>query len=335
MMRISNTSAFICLALVCFSFMGCKPKRPNGILSEGKMEKVMVDYHLAQGMAEAANEGDLEATRYKYIQAVFKKHHITDAEFDSSLVYYFENSEKFLEIYKNVCLKVQAQAEKFGVDAHATYNQYSHLTDQGDTANIWTDHPNACIIPNRLQNIYQFTVMADSTYQAGDAFIWHFHTQYITQGFDRDAYAVFALQFENDSVVSVTQHIRGNNNFDVRFTPTAPLDTVLLRKMNGFVFMSPLQINEKGLMVLLLQDLSMIRMHPEKKDTTVVDSTQTDSLRKDTLPASTSEKRLSPQEIRDMQQHDKKINVTKEKPLRNNNTRRNQGNRRVRRRYQL
>ena len=97
MMRISNTSAFICLALVCFSFMGCKPKRPNGILSEGKMEKVMVDYHLAQGMAEAANEGDLEATRYKYIQAVFKKHHITDAEFDSSLVYYFENSEKFLE----------------------------------------------------------------------------------------------------------------------------------------------------------------------------------------------------------------------------------------------
>ena len=104
-MRIN--ASFLCLTLACFVLMGCKPKRPKGILSESKMEKVMVDYHLAQGMAEAAESGDVEATRYKYIQAVFRKHNITEAAFDSSLVYYFENSEKFLEIYKNVSLKVQ------------------------------------------------------------------------------------------------------------------------------------------------------------------------------------------------------------------------------------
>ena len=332
-MRI-NALSFLSLTLACIVLVGCKPKRPKGILSEGKMEKVMVDYHLAQGMAEAANEGDLEATRYKYIQAVFKKHHITEAEFDSSLVYYFENSEKFFEIYKNVSLKVQAQAEKFGVDARATQNQYSHLTEQGDTANIWTDHPYACIIPNRLQNIYQFTLTADSSYQTGDAFIWHFHTQYITERFDREAYAVFTLHYSNDSIVSVTQNVRGNNNFDIKFTPKSPLDTVMLRKMNGFVYMPTLQHDESGLMVLMLQDLSMIRMHPEKKDTTAVDSTQTDSLLKDTLPVS-SEKRLSPLELRDKQPHNRKINVTKDKPLRNNNTRQNQRNRKVRRRYQL
>ena len=333
-MRI-NAFSFLCLFLAFCILTGCKPKRPKGILSEGKMEKVMVDYHLAQGMAEAANEGDLEATRYKYIQAVFKKHHITEAEFDSSLVYYFENSEKFFEIYKNVSLKVQAQAEKFGVDARATQNQYSHLTDQGDTANIWTDHPNTCIIPDRLQNIYQFTLMADSTYQPGDAFIWHFHTQFITQGPDRETYAVFTLQYDNDSVVCITQNVRGNNNFDIKYTPSSPLDTVMLRKMNGFVYMPTMQPNENGLMVLLLRDLSMIRMHPEKKDTIAADSIQNDTLRLDTLPSPSVEKRLSPLELRDKQPHSKKINVTKEKPQNNRSTRRNQGNRRVRRRYQL
>ena len=331
----SNAFSFLFFVLACFAFTGCKPKRPKGILSETKMEKVMVDYHLAQGMAESADDKDIEAARYKYIQAVFRKHHITEAEFDSSLVYYFENSEKFLEIYKNVSLKVQAQAEKYGVDARATHNQYSHLTDQGDTANIWTDHSNACIIPNKLQNIYQFFLTADSTYQAGDAFIWHFHTQYIAQGMDREAYAVFSLQYENDSVVSVIQHIRGNNNFDLKFSPTAPLDTVMMRRMNGFVFMPTLQPHEKGLMVLLLQDLSMIRMHPEKKDTTAVDSTNIDSLRIDTLSVPSAERRLSPLELRDKQPHRKKINVTKEKAQRNNSTRRNQSNRKVRRRYQL
>lgn len=330
-----NAFSFLSLFLVCFVLIGCKPKRPKGILSEGKMEKVMVDYHLAQGMAEVSNEGDMEATRYKYIQAVFKKHHITEAEFDSSLVYYFMNSEKFFEIYKNVSLKVQAQAEKFGVDARATHNQYSNLTDQGDTANIWTDHPNACIIPNKLQNIYQFALIADSTYQPGDAFIWHFHTQYISPGSDRETYAVFALQYDNDSIVCITQNIRGNNNFDIKYTPTAPLDTVMLRKMNGFVYMPTMQPNENNLMVLLLQDLSMIRMHKEKKDTISADSVQSDSLLFDTLPAPLPEKRLSPLELRDKQPHSRKINVTKERKQTNRNTRQNQGNRRVRRRYQL
>lgn len=331
-MRIN--ASFLCLTLACFVLMGCKPKRPKGILSESKMEKVMVDYHLAQGMAEAAESGDVEATRYKYIQAVFRKHNITEAAFDSSLVYYFENSEKFLEIYKNVSLKVQSQAEKFGVDARATQNQYSHLTNQGDTANIWTDHTNACIIPDKLHNIYQFVLTSDSTYQAGDAFIWHFHTQYITPGIDREAFAVLTLQYENDSVVSVTQHIRGNNNFDIKYTPSEPLDTVNLRKMNGFIYMPPLQPGENGMMVLLLQDLSMIRMHPEKKDTVLVDSTLTDTLNVDTLQPMPSANRLSPLELRDKQPHSRKINVTKEKPIRNT-SKRSKRNTKVRRRYQL
>ena len=29
----------------------CKPGVPDGVLSESKMEKVLYDYHLAQGMA--------------------------------------------------------------------------------------------------------------------------------------------------------------------------------------------------------------------------------------------------------------------------------------------
>lgn len=333
----SNAFIFFCLTLTSFLLMGCKPKRPSGILSESKMENVMVDYHLAQGMAEAA-EGDIEEARYRYIQAVFQKHHITEAVFDSSLVYYFENSEKFLEIYKNVSQRVQAQAEKYGVDARATQNQYSHLTNQGDTANVWTHHNNACIIPNRLQNIYQFTLTADSTYQLGDSFIWHFHTQYITQGYDREAYAILTLQYDNDSVVSVTQNIRGNNNFDLNFSPSAPLDTVALRKINGFVYMPTMQQGENSMVVLLLRDLSMIRMHAEKKEAEEeeeVDSVLTDSVEHDTMPMSAG-KRLSPLEIRDKQPHQKKIDVVKEKPVRN--TRRvNNGNNnpRMKRRYQL
>ena len=32
--------------------LSCKPSKPKGVLSEGRMAAVLVDFHLAQGMAE-------------------------------------------------------------------------------------------------------------------------------------------------------------------------------------------------------------------------------------------------------------------------------------------
>jgi len=75
------------------------------------MTDVLVDFHLAQGMAEAQGDNS-EVTRYKFIQAVFKKHRITEAVFDSSMIYYSGRAEEFTHIYDNVVTRVQAQAER-------------------------------------------------------------------------------------------------------------------------------------------------------------------------------------------------------------------------------
>ena len=42
----SNAFVFCCLTFASCVLVGCKPKRPSGILSESKMENVMVDYHI-------------------------------------------------------------------------------------------------------------------------------------------------------------------------------------------------------------------------------------------------------------------------------------------------
>ena len=102
------TSYLIFLALL---LMACSPSRPRGILSKQKMTDVLVDFHLAQGMAEAQGDNS-EVTRYKFIQAVFKKHRITEAVFDSSMIYYSGRAEEFTHIYDNVVTRVQAQAER-------------------------------------------------------------------------------------------------------------------------------------------------------------------------------------------------------------------------------
>ena len=305
--------------LLAFSFFllaACKPGRPSGILSESKMEKVLVDYHLAQGMAEAS-EGNKDVIRYKYIQAVFRKHKITEATFDSSMIYYSRNAEKLALIYKNVTRRVEAQATKMGVDAQATHDQYANLTNQGDTANIWTDRPHHTLQVNPLDNLYSFRMTADSSFKAGDRFLWRFQTEYWGQTLTREALAMLMVEYMNDSVACINQRLSDNKLMEISYEPKPSLDTVELRSVGGFVYLPIKQEEKKDFQVLILSKMSLIRFH-HKLDSLLTDSLLTDTLETDTMDADlpkASKRRLTPQEMRESQPRERKVNVVKEKPV--------------------
>ena len=59
--------------IMLMALASCKPKRPAGVLSPSQMENLLVDYHLAQGMAEAESNGrNTDELRYIYIHAALK-----------------------------------------------------------------------------------------------------------------------------------------------------------------------------------------------------------------------------------------------------------------------
>ncbi len=312
---------WILFLMILLTLAGCKPSRPSDVMSESQMEKVLVDYHLAQGMAELSDKTE-DVDRYRYIQAVFRKHRITEADFDSSLVYYSTNSEKLKEIYKRVYLKIRVQAERMGVDASATQNKFAGLTAQGDTANIWTDKNFATLLPDRQRNIYQFHVRADSSFRKGDAFIWHFQSQSIQQRGTLEAHAQLILTYESDTVVSRTYTVRGTAEYDLRFEPSDDLDTVPIRSVSGFVYLPLTEKDKETFHLLLLTDLSLIRMHTKVEDTTFLstDSVQKDSIRTDSIRVDSLQPdsikipsvRLTPTQKRDNQPREQKINVRKE-----------------------
>ncbi|MEE1236085.1 MAG: DUF4296 domain-containing protein, partial [Bacteroidaceae bacterium] len=98
------------------------------------MVKILVDYHLAQGMAEG-NDNEIES-RYLYVQAVFRKHRITEEQFDKSMVYYCEHAEDLSKIYIQVNKRIEASAAMMGMDTK-TQLKYHEMSNEGDTANIW------------------------------------------------------------------------------------------------------------------------------------------------------------------------------------------------------
>ena len=303
----------IIFLLLTFLLYACSPSLPKGILGEKKMTDVLVDYHLAQGMAEAQGENQ-DVARYKYIQAVFRKHHITEAEFDSSMVYYSGRAEVFTQIYKNVVTRVQAQAERMGIEAEAGHDQFASVSSEGDTANIWLGKDFACIVPNKVQSIYTFQQKADSTFRPGDSFIWRFQSQFIARSMRNEAVAQLVFYYETDTVASVTELIRNSPKNELRFAPGKELDTISLQSIAGFIYL-PVEANADKPKPLLVNEMQLIRMHKKQEETMPVpaDSIVTDSLDTDTLPFAPA-KRLTPQQMRESQPREHKIHIVKENP---------------------
>lgn len=274
------------------------------------MTDVLVDFHLAQGMAEAQGE-NADINRYKYIQAVFKKHRITEAQFDSSMVYWSGRAENFTNIYENVVTRVQAQAERMGIEATANQDKFATLTNEGDTANIWLGKDFTCVVANPVQCIYSFQMKADSTFKPGDTFIWRFKTQFVGRSMNNEAIALLNFYYETDTVASVTDLLRNSPKNELLYYPSKGLDSLNLRSISGFIYL-PNSYDADQPKPLLVSEIKFIRMHKEQP---IVPETPVavDTVAVDSVPLQRSE-RLSPLQKRDSQPRERKINVVKENP---------------------
>lgn len=300
---------FLCL-------QACSPSLPSGILDEDEMTDVLVDFHLAQGMAEAKGE-NIDATRYEYIQAVFQKHHITEAEFDTSMVYWTGRSEDFTFIYKNVVTRVRAQAERMGLEA-TVQDQFASLTSEGDTANIWLGKDFACVVPNQVGCVYSFQMKADSTFRPGDSFLWRFGTQFVARSMNNEAIAILNFYYDTDTVATISEPLRNNPKNELWYAPAKEADTLNLRSIAGFIYLPMARLDPPK--PLLVSEIKLIRMHKHVEEQGVegdgqeaADSLDTDSLDLDSLPFVPNQ-RLSPTQVRESQPRKRTIHVTKENP---------------------
>lgn len=107
---LKNAAYYILLFAIIIT-AGCTV-RPSEILSAGDMRKILSDLHKAESIANAANftyqEKDKEEFCYQF---VLEKHQITQAEFDSSLVWYTNNPSMFERIYERVFTDLQEEEQ--------------------------------------------------------------------------------------------------------------------------------------------------------------------------------------------------------------------------------
>ena len=74
-------------------------KIPSDVLAKDSMMFIMMDIHLAESGVKTMNPDSVAINNKTYYEFIFKKHHVTEEQFRTSLTFYTENPELLQEIY--------------------------------------------------------------------------------------------------------------------------------------------------------------------------------------------------------------------------------------------
>ena len=284
----------ICLVAVMallFCVSSCKPSLPSGVLSKGKMTDMLYEYHLALAMAHMDDNGD-KGQSLAYREAVLRKHDVTSAEFDSSMVYYMRHTELLEDVYKDLTDRYNNEITAMGGSAKEG-GEFANLSATGDTANVWNLVTSMVFMPVKPFNSTSFDIKVDSTFHKGDRLMLDFDAQFIYQDGMRNGVAMLAVQFGNDSIAQRTIMIQSTQHYSVELSDA---DSLGIKSVKGY-FMLMNDDNGTGvssqttLKLMFLEHIKLIRMHPQKPVAAPAGSSSSassDSLRKDSASSSSS-----------------------------------------------
>lgn len=234
----------------------CKPQVPSKYLQPDEMEDILFDYHIAMGMISDNDTGDFQKRMFE--ASVLKKHGVSEADFDSSLVYYTRHADRFQSIYENLSKRLSDEAVSLGASANDLGN-FGADAASGDTANVWKEASSFVLATQVPYNVESFYVKADTTFYKGDKFILSFDTQFIFQDGYKDGVAMMAVRFSNDSVATKVVHMSESSHYDVFVNDD---DRLGVKDIRGFVSLQkPASSSESTLKLMFVSNIKLIKCH--------------------------------------------------------------------------
>lgn len=164
------------VALLC----GCD-KAPDGVIKESDFADFLYDLYRLEAIIETNPEMfPTDSVKRLAKQSLFKKHGITQADYDSSLVWYASNFQAYSTVHKKVVMRLQEdkaeltnemmkapQEHKQPADNRSQRRMYAAI---GDTADIWTDHRSFLLTPGLQRGYLTFDCQPDGEHRKGDKY---------------------------------------------------------------------------------------------------------------------------------------------------------------------
>ena len=260
-MRRRGVHLFIVGATVMVLLSACKPQVPSKYLQPDDMEDLMYDYYLSQGISNSQPRTTDYDRRYN-MQAVLKKYGLTNEEFDSTLVYYYNHMELMDAIYSNIQKRLGDEALELGA-SEGEVERFTIQSVSGDTTDVWEGKRQLMLLPIPPYHIVQFSQKADTSFYKGDSFLLTFGSRFLVQSGSRNATVYLAVTYENDSVVSATTPINVSGGSTLRINACDQK----AKQLDGYIYMPRRDQtdNASEIPLLLLDRIQLMRFHHKEK----------------------------------------------------------------------
>ena len=274
-------SVWVGLFLLALTIVSCKPSMPSGVIPEGDMEDILYDYLIAQSIR--GQEGD-KLNEQRMYNDILDKYDYTQAEFDSSMVYYTRHYRLINKIYQNIEERLVEKTVAMGGNVQ-DLNSMGEGFSSSDTTNVWNETTSLLFTQYAPYNVKQFELKADTAYKAGDKFILSFDSEFIVQDGRSELIAMLAVKFQNDSIASTVQHFSSPMHATLSISDDTRLG---IKAVSGFLTFSCGQSAAPSTKIALARNIKLIRMHTEDPALKAAEQAKADSLRNDSITKPTN-----------------------------------------------
>ena len=240
---------------------GCGKQIPSEIIQPREMENLLYDYHIALGMSNHLKSPEKVA----YKNYVFQKHQVTEALFDSSMVWYTREAQELSAIYDNLDKRFRREHSHTEKLIANRGDETNITTSYGDTVDIWREAGIYWMTEAPLMRRVSFEFKTDSNFHPKDAYLWNmdFH-------FFEDGEVVMGLNvvFENDSVMGEVKHVAQSGKQSIYLSTDS---TYRMKSMNGFIYVPQDSVQDPH---VLIRNISLTRYHRNEPDSLSMVATQ-------------------------------------------------------------
>ncbi len=156
------------LVIALLTLAGCQGV-PSHVIQPEEMARLMADLRVANSVVSlnAARYRD-DSARYALRQAVFDRHGVTVADFDTSLVWYGHNIGKYQEVTER-SIELLEERQR---DIAARTSALSAMSLSGDSVDVWPLPASVAVTRRSPSGFLTFSFPADTNFRPGDTYTW-------------------------------------------------------------------------------------------------------------------------------------------------------------------
>ena len=225
------------------------------------MEAILYDFHVMTSMTSVHYDKKTDYNKHLYMTEILEKHQVSQAVFDSSLVYYCTHAELLKSVYQNLSTRLEEQVLALGAST-GEMNKYSGYSESGDTANIWKQNTEYMLIPIPPYNRIDFQIQSDSIFAVGDVLQLHFMTNFVYQSGTKDAVMYMAVTYDNDSVASYRNQVYMSGLSQLRVTTD---HRHKIKSLKGFIYLDKGSDDNNTMKLMFINGVQLIRFHQKNR----------------------------------------------------------------------